>query len=153
MPASNLSRGIHVFRDKHKKSFRVPKPVACLYCDTWFYSKNWAKAGYCSGCRSKRAVDRATAHDTPAKKSARQAKRRARLLGVECDNLSYADVIKEHGSDCHLCGIGIDLSLTAPHPRSKSFEHIQPVSKGGAHTLKNVKLAHLGCNIKKGNRI
>lgn len=33
-----------------------------------------------------------------------------------------------------------------------SIDHIVPISKGGAHTWNNVQLAHLPCNIRKGNR-
>lgn len=37
--------------------------------------------------------------------------------------------------------------------KDKSIDHIRPLSKGGTHTWDNVQLAHLKCNIKKGNRV
>jgi 5-methylcytosine-specific restriction endonuclease McrA len=33
-----------------------------------------------------------------------------------------------------------------------SLDHIVPVSLGGTHTWANVQLAHLRCNVSKGNR-
>jgi 5-methylcytosine-specific restriction endonuclease McrA len=34
-----------------------------------------------------------------------------------------------------------------------TVDHIIPLSKGGAHAVANLQLAHLACNIRKGNRI
>jgi 5-methylcytosine-specific restriction endonuclease McrA len=35
---------------------------------------------------------------------------------------------------------------------SRSIDHVQPLSRGGSHTTDNVRLAHLRCNVAKGNR-
>jgi len=32
-----------------------------------------------------------------------------------------------------------------------TYEHLQPISRGGKHTSDNVKLAHRLCNTRKGN--
>jgi 5-methylcytosine-specific restriction endonuclease McrA len=38
------------------------------------------------------------------------------------------------------------------HPKSKSFDHVIPLAKGGPHSMDNVKLSHFGCNSRKGAR-
>lgn len=32
------------------------------------------------------------------------------------------------------------------------MDHVIPLTKGGNHELANVRLAHLRCNVSKGNR-
>lgn len=44
------------------------------------------------------------------------------------------------------------MSLKYPHSRSASIDHIVPLSKGGADTKANIRLAHLGENVGRGNR-
>lgn len=150
MPASRLKTGVWVYRPSRNK-LRVPRARQCLYCKVYLFSQT-AGTQYCPSCRPKRAVDRASRHDTPDKKAARQAKRRARQAHKGAENLSYDLVSSTHGPECHICGITIDRGLRHPHPGSRSFDHVIPLSKGGAHILANVKLAHLSCNMRKGNR-
>lgn len=65
-----------------------------------------------------------------------------------------ADVLIERdGNVCHLCNLEIDLSLARNSRFGATIDHVVPVSKGGADTLDNMKLAHWICNIKKGNKV
>lgn len=48
----------------------------------------------------------------------------------------------------NLCGICQKPILNM---KDASIDHIIPVSKGGPDTLKNMQLAHVECNQKKGN--
>lgn len=76
-------------------------------------------------------------------------RRRARLQDVQVDYFSIADVRMTHGDDCYICGKSINYSLKFPHPKSPSLDHVQPLSAGGSHTLENVAMTHLECNLKK----
>lgn len=62
------------------------------------------------------------------------------------------DIFARDGHTCQLCGELVDLDLEHPNPRSLSFDHIVPVARGGAHTLENLQVSHLRCNMKKGSR-
>ncbi|NKT05174.1 hypothetical protein GS485_11095 [Rhodococcus hoagii] len=42
--------------------------------------------------------------------------------------------------------------MVYPHPKSASLDHVIPLSCGGAHDPSNVALAHLACNVAKGDR-
>lgn len=65
-----------------------------------------------------------------------------------------ADVLIERdGNNCHICLTEIDLSLARNSRFGATIDHVIPVSKGGADTLDNMKLAHWICNIKKGNKL
>lgn len=59
------------------------------------------------------------------------------------------------GDDCGLCGTPIDFDVMSG-PRGsdvgKSIDHIQPHSLGGSDELDNLRLAHWGCNRRRGNR-
>lgn len=53
---------------------------------------------------------------------------------------------------CHICGDAV----TVRQGRSRSaasIDHVIPVTRGGEHVWSNVRLAHIGCNARKGNRI
>lgn len=54
---------------------------------------------------------------------------------------------------CGICGGKVDPHCEFPDPLSPSLDHIMPLSRGGEHTMRNLQLAHLGCNIRKRDRI
>jgi 5-methylcytosine-specific restriction endonuclease McrA len=151
VPASNVKLGVHRFRAMHAQRARL-HGVKCLYCNVWFSTHYPTRTSYCKTCRPKRAVHRATKHDTPLKKVVRENRRRARKMATETSVFSYQDVINKHGLQCHVCNEEVNLDLKYPHSQSKSLDHVIPLSKGGGHVLSNVKVTHLSCNIRKGNR-
>ncbi len=54
---------------------------------------------------------------------------------------------------CQLCGGKVARDgRSKKDPMGPSLDHIVPVSLGGTHTWANVQLAHLRCNVSKGNR-
>ena len=79
-------------------------------------------------------------------------RRRARKRGVPTEPVSYDDLRQVDGDDCQLCHDPIDFDLAYPDPMSRSIDHISPLSTGGWHTIENLQLAHLRCNVSKGNR-
>ena len=54
---------------------------------------------------------------------------------------------------CYLCGTQLRRDVTAPHPLSPSLDHVVPISAGGSNDLSNVRSAHFGCNVEKGDRL
>lgn len=51
-----------------------------------------------------------------------------------------------------LCGEPIDPTLKAPHNKSRTIEHLTPISRGGRHDIDNIDFAHYGCNAQKQDR-
>lgn len=81
------------------------------------------------------------------------AKRRALVLGTATEDFSEDDVRARTGDCCYLCGLDIDFTLRWPDMRSPSLDHVVPLSKGGTHTLDNVAMTHLKCNLSKNARL
>lgn len=79
-------------------------------------------------------------------------RRRALEFAATVEVFASAEVFERDGWVCQLCGAPVDPSLRAPSPLSASLDHIVPLSRGGAHSRANTQLAHLLCNVKKGNR-
>lgn len=80
-------------------------------------------------------------------------RRRARLAGdVDAESIDRIDIGDRDGWKCGLCGLRVDRKFAWPSSKSPSLDHIEPVSLGGKHTRTNVQIAHLGCNMAKGNR-
>ncbi len=55
------------------------------------------------------------------------------------------------GGKCWLCGGNVDRKLPAPHPASASADHARPLSRGGGHSRRNLRLAHAFCNWQRGS--
>ena len=62
-------------------------------------------------------------------------------------------LVERDGTDCHLCGLPVDLSLRYPDPMSRSVDHVIPRAQGGPNALVNYALSHLLCNVRKNNRM
>ena len=78
-------------------------------------------------------------------------RRRARKAGVNLDGKVYRTRIAERdGWVCGICAEPVDPSLAYPDPMSASLDHVIPLSRGGSHSPANVRLAHLGCNVRRG---
>jgi 5-methylcytosine-specific restriction endonuclease McrA len=82
------------------------------------------------------------------------ARRRARLRGCSMiESFKNIEVYNRDGWVCGICKGFIDSALKSPHPDSASIDHIVPLSRGGTHTMDNVRAAHRGCNSRKKDRI
>ncbi|MFC8583242.1 HNH endonuclease [Streptomyces sp. NPDC057217] len=79
-------------------------------------------------------------------------RRRARKRGVEAESIRAADVYARDAWTCWLCALPIDPGKAWPSPDSASLDHVIPLSKGGPHTMANVKASHLSCNLIKSDR-
>lgn len=60
-------------------------------------------------------------------------------------NLVKYEVVRRDGFRCRYCGIELD-------PDSITFDHVIPVSQGGASVAENLAIACMPCNLKKGAR-
>jgi len=76
-------------------------------------------------------------------------KRYALKLGVYHKKYADMDIFERDGWICGICGQKINRRLKYPNPRSKSIDHIVPISQGGADAPINLQAAHLRCNISK----
>lgn len=73
-------------------------------------------------------------------------RRRAQKMATQVERFTDKDIRMAHGDVCYLCGDRINFRLKFPHPKSRSVDHIIPLSRGGSHTLGNVAMTHYQCN-------
>lgn len=86
-----------------------------------------------------------------ARRAANWKKRSALKKGApNAEQIVYRDVFDRDGWSCGICSEPVDPATDWPDPLSASLDHILPLSKGGPHTMANVQLAHLDCNLRKG---
>lgn len=69
------------------------------------------------------------------------------------NRISHEQVVREYGSDCHICNEPIDLTLPRTSKLGLTVDHLIPLSRGGTDTMPNLRPAHWGCNIKKSNKL
>ena len=85
----------------------------------------------------------------PEKIAIRCRKRKALRLGVGHEPYTNNYIFNRDRWTCQLCGEKINKRLKWPNPRSKSLDHIMPLSKGGNDSPTNVQASHLRCNMSK----
>lgn len=81
----------------------------------------------------------------PLKSRQWEASRRARSAGVSVGIVSYESIVERDGLHCYLCG----------KPTTENdfeFDHVIPLSKGGPHSVDNVRVTHAFCNRSKKNK-
>lgn len=74
---------------------------------------------------------------------ARKVLKRSGITLID-DGTVEVDVFTEH-SECPYCGV--DMPINAA-----TIDHMQPLTKGGAHSRSNVIACCFRCNTKKGNK-
>lgn len=75
----------------------------------------------------------------------RTMRRKARLRAapvVEMIDRQY--IWSRDGGRCHLCGGAAD-------PAAWHLDHLVPLSKGGEHSARNVRVSHPTCNLRRGD--
>jgi len=83
----------------------------------------------------------------PEKSRERCSRRRARIHNATIEPVNYIDVLARDGRWCYLCEK--DITLTD----EMHFDHVIPLSKGGAHTMENIRPTHGTCNVRKHSKI
>lgn len=109
----------------------------------------------CHACykRVARAEGRMKQSEWDERRKANHHKRRALKMKLPADNIRPGDVYERDEWTCGLCNEPVLRDSKWPDPMSPSLDHITPLSKGGHHVMDNVQLAHLDCNVRKGNRV
>lgn len=111
----------------------------CVHCTASMPTTMRADAKFCSDeCNS-------AAHAITRKMAKRAGVDKSDTL------LSRAYIAERDGFRCHLCGGKVSMARKYPDPLSPSVDHVVPLSRGGTNDLANLKLAHLRCNLAKGD--
>jgi len=166
--------GAQVKAQAQRAKFSVVKWRQCASCTGWYTTmgrKQCGCTGYkpTSGVRSIQCRDCAKpfgytiVSNYPARcpdcreverkrrqKDGRKA-RRALQRAAQVEPVNVAKVYERDRWRCGLCSKRVDRRLKYPHPMSASLDHIVPLSLDGAHSMANVQLAHLACNLSKSN--
>lgn len=113
----------------------------CAFCGKVFRPRT-DKIRSCSNECAKR-VGALNGHDV-------RTRREAALAGVEVVAYSRLDIFRRDNWTCGICGQPVDRDARFPHFLSPSIDHIVPMCHGGADRAENVRCAHWGCNLAKG---
>ena len=61
-------------------------------------------------------------------------------------------IYERDGWTCQLCDGPVDPDA-AEHAERASLDHIVPQSRGGSHDPSNLRMAHVGCNARRRDRV
>ena len=86
--------------------------------------------------------------DHQAKRAEYNRRRRALMFGNgPVEKIGLEELFSRDDGLCGICKIHLEDN------EKGSIDHIIPLSLGGTHTWNNVQLAHLSCNIMKGDKL
>lgn len=117
-------------------------PLACAYCGS-VVTPTRSGQRYCSH----RCATLARHEGNLA-----SGKRIAIRMRSRCRKTLTDAVIARDGAICYLCQGAIDLSLSGHDLMGLTIDHVIPLSRGGPHTLENLRPAHRTCNSHKSSR-
>ena len=126
---------------QQKKKWRFKK---CRYCKKWRYGFT---GKYCSEQCRKRV--KRIKHELQKN----ERLKRARSNGQFDADIDIYKLIERDGGRCYLCGDDVLFSYHYNHPKYPTIEHVMPISKGGAHSWDNVKVACRECNTYKSTTL
>ena len=112
--------------------------VVCKCGRVEVYGKWYQGATECTRCQKKR------------NKQIRRHMKRAKNGG---EKISLQDVYERDAGRCQICHRKVKMPDGRWHKRMATIDHIRPVSKGGKHTWKNVRLCCSQCNSKKRDKL
>lgn len=140
--------------DHHKnKDERNAKRSARYWADAEL-SRQKSRESYARNPDKGREYSRNWRKENPEQRRVQEHTRRARENAVYSEPYTDAEVLAKWGTDCHLCGLPVDLDA----PRMNHYpgwenglhiDHVIPIAWGGEDTLRNVKPAHGLCNLQK----
>lgn len=145
--------------EKYKSSSANRKfNCKCDNCRKWntlrnFYRKNTKKEYRESQLQSTRKWKSNNLDSGRRNESRRRSLKKKNGFSIYTET----QVLELYGSNCYLCGKGIDMTASRLAGRGKweyglNIDHVIPISKGGPDTIENVRPSHVLCNIKKGDR-
>lgn len=150
--ASCVNKHLRKYGIHQGKGHAQPRVEVCEECGKEYTTDNSNfNTRYCSNKCCNRAASRK-----------HQYRRRIEKYGTgaRADNITIGNLIKRDGKTCYLCGCETDESdfminesgyfIAGEH--YPSIDHVVPLSKGGTHTLDNVRVACRHCNSIKGDR-
>ena len=85
--------------------------------------------------------------------SEKKYKRRIQAFTKETCTISLRKLFDKDEGICWICGNACDYKANPNDNVYPSIDHILPISKGGRDEWSNIRLAHRGCNSKRGNRV
>lgn len=74
--------------------------------------------------------------------------RRARLLAATVEEVDRLAVIERDNATCYLCGTKLN-----PETDKITLDHVIPLTRGGSHSMDNLKVACVSCNTRKSNKL
>ena len=128
---------------------------ARAYVAAWYADHSGDKSAYYAAWYAEhdRSASKAAWHAANMDKACTyRMNRRALKRNATMGPIDVGQVFANYGGICYLCGLVIDISLKYPDPMSKSVDHIEPLARGGSHTMRNLAPTHLHCNLAKGAR-
>lgn len=140
--------------NRRRSSEKWRKTVASRY-------PNQERTTICGWCNEPRTFkigeSVANAYHPACSKEAQRARYRIKTVKRQKhkspQRISHEQVVREYGSDCHICKEPIDLNLPRTSKLGLTVDHLIPLSRGGTDTMPNLRPAHWGCNIKKSNKL
>lgn len=150
--------GYYIYCKDCRRSYERPRRESAAFklakkqYDQKYYRRNQKKrnqqcaAWYASNPEHHKELREAWKAAHPAQLREYDARRSAWRKGASTERVSYEAILERDGYHCHICGGDV-------LPDDVHFDHVIPLSKGGAHSEDNIRVSHSTCNLRKWTKI
>ncbi len=121
----------------------------CRWCAIRFTHQRYVPRRYCSRLCTSLSMRDGAPIKGPSRHLAGSRRRRLRHA-LTWDGVTDQQILDRDNRRCHICRKKINPRWRYPDKRSKSVDHVVPLSQGGDDTAANKRAAHLGCNMSRG---
>lgn len=130
---------------RRARNLKAPAEMLCPYCLSVFSTvrENSPHCGV-EECRKRHRA----AYMRPIAN-----RRRAAQRAPAAEAVSPLEIFIRDGWRCWLCRLPVNSQAASRSPMSASLDHVIPLSRGGLHTRRNLRCAHLRCNLSKGAKL
>lgn len=105
------------------------------------YSKRFRK----NNPEAVREIERKYRLNNPQVSKDKNARRRAIVFSSEVSVVKYDEIWIRDDGICQICYSSVERG-------KEHYDHIKPLSRGGAHVKDNIQVTHARCNLEKGNK-
>ena len=146
----NGGRGYYVYGDGRKASHGAPAYARGCRCDVCRAGQSEASARYNAAYSE--------AHGHHYSSGWRRRFKDEHGFWPQGSGTEFVDaatrraIYERDGWVCQLCEAPVDPGAAA-HAERASLDHIVPQSRGGSHDPSNLRMAHVGCNARRRDRV
>lgn len=142
------------YNQQYQPGRHAAAQTACVVCGTpTARPRSGTRRPVCSvECRTRLTHGDAAGSTSSYNWRADAAQRATKAGATVIEPFDREAIFERDDWTCYLCGLPVDREAPVFGLESATVDHVIPLSRGGEHSMRNARTAHLRCNSAKQDR-